>query len=151
MEDPSFNCECFDDDPNPSENCPRDSCTYNTGTDGMRGDPDEGFGSCNPIEAGQPGGSGAEPNPGDEPVECDLDSRYDNCAVGDVCVNGEAVQGGDRCIPMIGSFGTRFGCCKSPPIAVDDPNESAEEGASSVINPLPNDSDPGKLNHIMSI
>jgi len=145
MEDPSFSCPCFDNDPNPSENCPRSDCTFNTGTDGMEGVEDAGFGSCNPIEAGQPGGADGEPNPGDYPVECVLNSRYDNCAPGNVCVNGEVVQGGDRCIPMIGSLGTRFGCCKAPPVAVDDPNEDASEGVPQVIYPLPNDSDPGKL------
>ena len=128
------------------ENCPRSDCTFNTGVDGGEGsDAGEGFGSCQPIEPGQPGGPGGEPNDGDQPVECDLDSSYDNCAPGDICVDGQSVQGGDRCIPMTGSLGTRFGCCKSPPIAVDDPNNIAYEGSPKVINPLPNDSDPGKL------
>jgi len=101
-------------------------------TDGMEGNPNAGFGSCVPIDAGQPG-------------ECRLDSRYDNCKPGEVCVNGDAVSNGYRCMPMTGSFGTRFGCCKSPPVAVDDPNESAVEGNPSVINPLPNDYDEDML------
>ena len=31
-----------------------------------------------------------------------------------------------------------------PPIAVDDPNNVAQEGTDKLIMPLPNDSDPGK-------
>ena len=127
-----------------------------TGTDGAEGE-DAGFGTCVPIEPGQPGGPGGDPNDGDDPVECDLDADYDNCTPGDVCVDGQSVLGGDRCIPHKGSLGTRFGCCKSHPVAVDDPNNQALEGNDKIIKPLPNDFDPGKFymyhgfNHIYCI
>ena len=115
-----------------------------TGIDGANGE-DAGFGTCAPIKPGQPGGPGGEPNDGDDPVECDLNAMYDNCAPGDICVDGQSVGGGYRCIPMTGSLGTKFGCCKSPPVAVDDSDNIAHEGTDKIIKPLPNDYDPGKI------
>ena len=109
VEDPAFACECFDNDPAPDENCPRYFCTFNTGP---------AAGSCKPIEPNQPGGPNGTPNPGDEPVECDINDPH--CAVGNVCVDGIAFNQARtvKCSPLTGTYGTRYGCCKSMSFAV---------------------------------
>ena len=92
VEDPRFECECFDNDPNPEENCPREDCSFNT-------TPNEGI--CTPPRPGEPG-------------ECKVDDG--RCPdPTKVCVDGVATNpsGNLRCSPLTGSYGTRFGCCKS--------------------------------------
>ena len=107
-EDDEFSCECFNDDPDVSENCPREVCVFSTTGGGVT----EGF--CDDIPQGGPGGPGDIPNDGDQPVECPLNGP-DICTGGNVCVDGTALSpdGTVVCEPMLGSGGTEFGCCKS--------------------------------------
>ena len=93
-EDSGFSCECFNNDPDPVNNCPRIDCVFDFGTDG-----------CTDLPSG-----GAGNIPDGNPIQCDLNASPDECVDvnGEECTNSPNSNTG--CTP---DQANDFGCCKS--------------------------------------